>query len=261
MSDAGKTNKSGFAGRQNPTSDTSQFNMLYFLMEQYAGLLRTCTIVQVKKCSNAGGLSPVGTVDVQPLVNMVDGQFQAAEHDTIFGLPYFRLQGGKNAVVCDPCKDDIGIMVVADRDISGVKKAKKMAPPGSLRQFDLADGIYIGGILNGTPEQYVRFVQDEEGNAIGIEIVDINGNKYEMTEEGISLTDKNENIIVMDEDGIKVNDVLFDRDQHVSGANTIAASDEITAKAGTGGSVTMTGHQHGTGAPKPAGTNPPTGGT
>jgi hypothetical protein len=39
------------------------------------------------------------------------------------------------------------------------------APPGSARQYDFADGMYLGGILNGTPEQFVQF------NADGIRVV------------------------------------------------------------------------------------------
>jgi hypothetical protein len=68
-----------------------------------------------------------------------------------------RLQGGTNAVILDPKVDDIGIAVFASRDISSVIANKGPANPGSRRMHSMADGLYIGGVLNGTPEQYVQF--------------------------------------------------------------------------------------------------------
>lgn len=59
---------------------------------------------------------------------------------------------------------DIGIAVVASRDISSAKATKAAAAPGSRRRFDLADSLYIGGVLNDAPTQYVRF------SAAGIEV-------------------------------------------------------------------------------------------
>ena len=29
--------------------------------------------------------------------------------------------------------------------------------PGSNRRYDMSDGLYIGGVLNGTPSQFVEF--------------------------------------------------------------------------------------------------------
>jgi hypothetical protein len=38
-----------------------------------------------------------------------------------------------------------------------VKATQAQANPGSGRVFDMADGLYFGGFLNGTPTQYVAF--------------------------------------------------------------------------------------------------------
>lgn len=46
------------------------------------------------------------------------------------------------------------------RDISAVKKAKGVANPGSYRTYDWADGLYLGGFLNGVPSQYFAFSAD-----------------------------------------------------------------------------------------------------
>lgn len=156
MSDVG-ANNSGFSGQQQPTDDTSSFNMQTFLIKQLLGKLSIATLVKVIAVTNDGTVSPVGFVDVQPLVNLIDGQGNASPRGQVFNIPYFRLQGGANAVIIDPQVGDIGIMVSSDRDLSSVKANKAQSNPGSLRRFDMADGLYIGGFLNGTPTQYIQY--------------------------------------------------------------------------------------------------------
>lgn len=128
-----------------------------FFVRMILNRISTATEVKIVSCTNAGGLSPVGFVDVQPLVNQVDGNNQAVPHGVVHTLLYFRLQGGKNAIIIDPEPGDIGLAVFCDHDISSVKASKSQANPGSSRRFDMADGVYVGGNLNGTPSQYVQF--------------------------------------------------------------------------------------------------------
>ncbi|MDR0478494.1 MAG: oxidoreductase, partial [Burkholderiaceae bacterium] len=118
------------------------------------------TLVQVQSCTNAGDLSPVGRVDVQPLVNQLDGALNAVPHAVVYDVPYLRVQGGANAVIIDPQPGDIGIAVFASRDISAVKSSRQQSNPGSGRKMDMADALYLGGVLNGAPAQYVRFGDD-----------------------------------------------------------------------------------------------------
>lgn len=160
MSDA------GYWGQQRGLSAQTKFNELWFVLQTMMARNATTTLVQVKACSNAGGVSPVGTVDVQPLVHQLDGSGNIMPHGIVYGLPYLRLQGGSSAVIMDPKPGDIGIAVFASSDISKVKSTKAAAAPGSFRRFDMADGLYLGGVLNGTPTRYVRFTDS------GIEIVD-----------------------------------------------------------------------------------------
>lgn len=151
----------GYTPLQEPGTGTDEFSVVYFLIKKVMGRMATCTLVQVKKVTNAGGLSPVGYVDIVPLVNQVDGNNNQTPHGVIYHCPYMRLQGGADAVIIDPKVGDIGIAVFASRDISGVDAnrtaANPQSSPGSLRQFDMADALYIGGILNGVPTQYVQF--------------------------------------------------------------------------------------------------------
>ncbi|MDR9839464.1 oxidoreductase [Herbaspirillum huttiense] len=150
-------NQFGYKGQQGPNSSAGDFNLQQFMIRQVLGEASTSTVVKVVAVTNAGGLEPVGFVDVVPLVAQVDGYGNATPHGTIFGLPYSRLQGGDDAVILDPKVGDLGIAIFADRDISSVKATKAAANPGSKRRFDMADGMYLGGLLNGTPVQYVQF--------------------------------------------------------------------------------------------------------
>ncbi|NKI68967.1 oxidoreductase [Collimonas pratensis] len=158
-------NSEGYYGQQDVTANTSEYNALTFLVSQILAGKNTATLVQIKAVTNSGGVSPVGFVDVLPLVNQLDGNNNATPHGVVHNLPYFRLQGGTDAVIIDPKIGDIGVAVFADRDISAVCTAKAAANPGSLRRNDMADGMYFGGMLNGVPVQYIQFA------ASGINIV------------------------------------------------------------------------------------------
>jgi len=143
-----------------PSSLWGRYNNLRFMIQQMLSKVQTATIVQVTACSNDGGVSPVGTVDVQILVNQMGslaGQMVGVPHVTMLGLPYLRIQGGANAIIIDPQVGDIGIAVFASRDITNVKSTKAQANPGSFRMHDFADGMYLGGLLNGTPTQFIQF--------------------------------------------------------------------------------------------------------
>lgn len=157
--------------QQNLTTAT-EYALIQFVVQQLLSRVATCTMVRVVACSNDGGLSPVGTVDVQPVINMIAGDESAWAHGQLFKLPYIRAQGGSNAIILDPKPGDVGLACFASRDISAaksesgvahIKAADPQAPgvnPGSARQFDMSDGLYIGGLLNGTPTQFVQFNDD-----------------------------------------------------------------------------------------------------
>ena len=106
-----------------------------------------------------GGVDPVGFVDVVPLIGQRSADGTITPHGVIHNVPYNRLQGGANAVIIDPQVGDIGIACFSSRDLTSVKNARAAAGPGSLRMYDMSDAMYIGGILNGTPTQYILFDQ------------------------------------------------------------------------------------------------------
>jgi len=144
-------------GQIRQATQTGEYNALAFIITQAINKVNTLTLVQVVKCTNSGGVSEAGSVDVVPLVNQIDGQGRPTPHTTIYNVPYLRVQGGTNAVILDPQPGDLGLCGFCSRDISKVKATKKQGNPGSARKYSYSDGVYLGGCLNGVPTQYVQF--------------------------------------------------------------------------------------------------------
>lgn len=145
-------------GQKDPSDSTSKFNELMFVIRQELGRLRIMTVVEVVAVTGGGGaVGQAGTVDVLPMVNQIDGLGNAVPHGVVHGIPYYRMQAGISAVIMDPVVGDLGLALISDRDISSVIANRGQANPGSLRQFDLSDSIYLGGVLNAAPTQYVQF--------------------------------------------------------------------------------------------------------
>ena len=188
-------------GQMGPLDTASDFNVDALTIKRFLTTFRTAAVVQVISCTNSGDLAAVGFVDVQPMVNMLDGLGNAMPHGTVYNIPYFRVQGGTNAVIIDPEVGDIGLAIFADRDISAVKVNRAVSNPGSFRRADMADGLYFGGFLNAVPTQYFRFCS-----------------------VGIYATDKNGNTIKMEAAGVTINGVLIDRSGNVSGIKDLTST-------------------------------------
>lgn len=185
-------------GQLDPNDTATEMSAVAFIVRQMMAQMSTIKLVQVKSVNSNGPTAKAGTVDVLPLVNQVDGNNNSTVHGTVYGLPWARVQGGKNAVICDPIVDDIGYVVISDRDISNVKSSSKQSNPGSFRRFDIADGIYVGGCLNVAPDQYLIFT------TTGVRLVDKNGNSITMASTGIILADQFGNQIQMKNGAVNI---------------------------------------------------------
>jgi hypothetical protein len=148
-----------------PTSRNGSANEIDFAVRQILARVHTTTLVKVVAVNAPIGLAGMGSVDVQPLVNLVDGAGNATPQGTIYELLYFRMQGGTNAIIMDPAVGDIGMAGFCSRDISSVKANKAPSNPGSFRRFSMSDGIFFGGMLNGVPSQYIIL------NSSGVQVV------------------------------------------------------------------------------------------
>jgi hypothetical protein len=140
-----------------PAANASDVERTQFVIRAALAGLRTAMPVKVLEVTNNGGVSPIGFVNVQPLVSGEDGMGNAWPHGTIYNVPYMRIQGGSNAVIIDPQVGDIGIATVCDRDISTVKNASAVSAPGSLRRHDMSDIVYLMTIIGAAPTQYIQF--------------------------------------------------------------------------------------------------------
>lgn len=154
----------------------TQYNQLSFLMRTMMNKeLNTAIPVKVTKVMAGDG--SVGYVQALPLVNDMDAQGNAVDVPIIPSLPYFRLQGGKVAVITDPIVGDIGIAVFAQKDTSNVVAGtSEPVQAGTFRKFSMSDGWYIGGFLNQNPETFLQLNQDGTAILTANSGVTINGN-------------------------------------------------------------------------------------
>ena len=138
----------------------TDFNQISFMMRSM--LQKEVNVaIPVKVTKVMAGSGSVGYVQALPLVNDMDAQGNAVDVAVIPSLPYFRLQGGKVAVITDPVVGDIGIAVFAQKDTSNVVAGTdKPVQAGSFRKFSMSDGWYIGGFLNQAPETFLQLNQD-----------------------------------------------------------------------------------------------------
>jgi hypothetical protein len=219
-------------GQLTPQDTTEQHNVLRFIIAQMLGTIATVRVVKVVAVHPGEGDPPaMGTVDVQPLVKMLDGNNNATEHGTVHGIPVVRLAAGSNAIVLEPVVGDIGVMLVCDRDISAVKENKAASIPGSFRKFNLADGLYLGGILGAAPERYFQFKSD--GN---FKLADAAGNVLETGPTGFVLTG---NVLLK-------GNLSFDPTFGVSGTvnGNLTVNGTIAGTAVVQGSINLGTHRH-----------------
>jgi hypothetical protein len=183
------------AGQQTPFDSTSEAAVSIFHARQIVAQMEGMIPVQIKTVHPGSGSPPIaGTVDVQILVSILDGSGNQVKQGIVYGLPYFRIQGGPWAIVCDPVAGDVGFIVCATRDISNLTNgATKQVMPGSNRQNSYSDGIYIGGAFNSAPKSSIWLkpdgtfaIKDQAGNQIvstlaGMTLSDVNANQIQMT--------------------------------------------------------------------------------
>jgi hypothetical protein len=136
-----------------------------FIITKLIQGVHTCDLVKVLAVQPVSG--KVGFVTVQPLVQDTDTNGVVLAQTPIYNVPYLRYQGGSSAVILDPVAGDIGLALFAESDITNVKQTLKQGAPATSRTHSTADALYIGGVLNPDPTQWVKF---QPGGA-GIDIV------------------------------------------------------------------------------------------
>lgn len=238
----------GWAG---PASFIDERNARKFEIDRAIARISTSTLVKIVSGpydTNGNAILPgtpgaVGYVDVQPLVNQLDGLGNPMPHGVVYHCSYKRHQGGSSSLIIDPVVGDIGKFVVADRDTSAVKASGQQSNPGSLRRYNKADGTYIGLTQGGAPTSYISFTsngiiwRDAAGNSF-VSVSDTNINAPTVnaptqwcgfTANGFEIHDKSGNSIIMNSSGIFLN-----------GAKITSAGDVISKP----NSISLDQHQH-----------------
>ncbi len=148
-----------YKGNRLATSSNTSYNALDFLIKTTINsMVNTALPVRVEMVETSDDSS--GYVTVVPLIQQYDGFGNVLDASHIHKIPYIRLQGGKAAIIIEPEVGDIGIAVFAQQDIS--KLSDKPSKPATFRSFSMADGIYLGGIMNKKPEVIIEMLQDGE---------------------------------------------------------------------------------------------------
>lgn len=130
------------------------YQSLMFLINSVVNNVNTAELVKVIAVDESKK-----EIDVIPIVAKPDSEGQRIEPAPIYGIKYIEWQYGTNAIIATPVVNDIGLLVVCTKDVSSIESGLV----GSYRRYNLADGIYFGGLcgFNATPTQYIKF--DENG--------------------------------------------------------------------------------------------------
>ena len=162
----------GVTGHQDIADGGSSHNSERLHINAVQDERRHVVIVRVLK-TYGGGVGAAPTVDVQPLINQVDGLGNPTNHAPIYGLPVSRVHSGNGAIISDPVAGDDYILSIPDRDISKYLASGQQASPDSKRRSSLSDGILHHAVRSPTPTQYVYFkpaggfvVADSAGNIV-----------------------------------------------------------------------------------------------
>lgn len=135
----------------------SPYNQQLYLIKQIIKqTVSTAIPVRVDSVERAGDGSGALYVSATPLVAQTDADGNLIAPVSIPKLPYFRLQHGTAAVICDPVPGDVGLAIFAQQDTSNLSGGTSPVVPGSFRCFDMSDGFYVGGFWGQTPTTYVH---------------------------------------------------------------------------------------------------------
>ena len=219
----------------------SQFNSLI----TNVNTAMPCKVVAIEK-QEQRGVNIVGFVDIQLMIEQTNGQKKGNETAIICNVPYVRIQGGTNAVIIDPEINDLGVAIFASRDITNFKEARRQTPPATWRKFSISDAIYIGGIRNQKPVQYIHFRND------GIEIY--SPKRVHITTPTVLIDSDNTTINTSAKTTINANggceinaettnngNVLINGNTKISGNLLVGGIIGQTGEAGGGGNVSLIG--------------------
>lgn len=164
------------------TSEAESFSYIFKILLSGAFFIELVEVLAVR------GVAPNLVVDILPLVTRTDPSGAMIDNSPVFNVPVWRLQRGDSAVIMDPVAGDIGLATICDRDNSIVRINRKQSVPGSKRTHSKSDAVYLGGVLNGQPSQFIEFA-DGAINITTPNPVNINCSSANITApDGVNMT-------------------------------------------------------------------------
>lgn len=141
-------------GSKRANSGNTLTNAISFLVEQeIKRRINTAEIMSVNSSDAQGNTSTGGRLKSTPMVKQIDGFGNAIDVTKMPGMPFYRPQAGKAAIIMEPQAGDKAIAIFTKRDSSGLEVGKNdPVQPGTHRNFDPADGFLINGFLGVEPE-------------------------------------------------------------------------------------------------------------
>lgn len=148
---------------RNDFTNATPYNQLDFIIERkIREMINTTALVRVDSCTSEGPSSPSGTVSATPLVSQIDAGGNALSMPSIPRMPHYRLQAGIAAIIIDPVPGDIGVACFCKADSSTVQPGTtEPQRPGSLRSYDMADGMLVASVSNQAPQVWIEIKQDQ----------------------------------------------------------------------------------------------------
>lgn len=139
------------------TPTSAQANDAESLSYIFKKLLSGASFIEIAIVTAVRGEAPNLVVDVKPIVTQVNQSNKMIENSDVYSIPVWRLQRGSSAIIMNPVPGDIGLVAVCDSDISIARANRKESAPGSRRTHSKSDGIYLGGLMNMPPDQFIEF--------------------------------------------------------------------------------------------------------
>ncbi len=171
-----------YSANKEENSANSLFNSLDFMIEKsIKNLVNTAILVRVESVD-----TEAKKLVCKPLVSQYDASGKVLDSAILYDIPYMRYQGGKAAIICNPCVNDIGLAIFAQQDISLVT-SNKIVQPASFRAYDMADALYIGGFINNNPEIFIELNQDGQILIEGSEKISLKAPKIAIEAEDINI--------------------------------------------------------------------------
>lgn len=136
-----------------PSTLADDYNLLMYLINSAISGIDTIDVVKVQEVNTENN-----TLCVLPIVQRANANGNPIPESPIFNIKYMRWQYGLNAIKATPEVGDIGLVLVCKKDISSIQSGLV----GSYREFSMADGVYIGGLMNFNqePTQYIEFTAE-----------------------------------------------------------------------------------------------------